>query len=44
MESSGEQEKKSTILCEDGIEQTIPWDHHLPSLGKPHDAKPWSSG
>ena len=30
--------------CEDGIEKSVPRDHQLSSLGKPHDANQWSSG
>ena len=30
--------KKIHYLCEGGIEQSVHWDHPLPSLGKPHVA------
>ena len=30
--------KKNNPLCEDGVEISVPRDHHLSSLGKPHDA------
>ena len=28
-----------SIICDDGIEKSVPLDHRLSSLGKPHDAK-----
>ena len=31
-------------VCEDGIEITVPRDHHLSSIGKPRDANWWSFG
>ena len=31
-------------LFEEGVEKSIPRDHRLSSLGKPRDAKQWSSG
>ena len=31
--------KKKNYLCEGWIEKSIPRDHRLSSLGKPHDAK-----
>ena len=33
---NGEQEKES-IICDYGIEKSIPRDHHLSSLGMPQD-------
>ena len=36
--------KNIHYLCEDGIEKSFPYDHHLSSLGKPCDAKWLSSG
>ena len=35
--------KRIHYLCEDGIENSVPRDHYLPSLSKPCDAKLWSS-
>ena len=34
---SGEQEKNS-LSCKDGIEKSVPHDHHLSSDGKPPNA------
>ena len=34
--------KKNPLICEDGIEMSVPRNHHLSSLGKPRDAK-WRS-
>ena len=31
--------RKTPFFCEGEIEKSVPWDHSLPSLGKPHDAK-----
>ena len=39
----GVQEKES-IECEGLIEKSVPHDHCLASLGKPPDARQWSSG
>ena len=41
---NGVQEKESHYLCEGGIEKSVPHDHHLSSLVKPHDDNRWSSG
>ena len=30
--------KKNPLYGEDGIEKSVPHDHRLSSLGKPHDA------
>ena len=30
--------KKNPLLCEDGIEKSVPRNHRLSSLGKPGDA------
>ena len=35
---NGEQEKESIIHFEDRIENSVPRDHRLSSLGKPRDA------
>ena len=32
--------KRIHYSCEGGIEKSLPQDHRLSSLGKPHDAKP----
>ena len=32
--------KQTHYWCEDGIEKSVPRDHHLSSLSKPCDAKP----
>ena len=37
-------QEKIHYLCEDGIENSVPRDHHLSSLSKPCDVKRWSSG
>ena len=29
--------KKNPYFCEDGIENSVPHDHHLSSLGMPRD-------
>ena len=31
-------------MCEDGIEESVPHDHRLSSLGKQRDANRWSLG
>ena len=36
---NGEQEKESVSCVRVIKEKSVPWDHHLSSLGKPHDAK-----
>ena len=36
---NGEQEKNTLFVCEDGIEKSVPLDHHSSSLGIPRDAK-----
>ena len=36
--NKGMQEKES-IMCEGQIEKSVPRDHSLTSLGKPHDAR-----
>ena len=35
--------KRIHYSCEEGIEKSVPRDHRLSSLGKPRDAKRWSS-
>ena len=30
--------KRINYSCEDGIEKSVPHDHHLSALGKPGDA------
>ena len=42
--NSGEHEKGINYSCESRIEKSVPRDHLLSSLGKPRDAKRWSSG
>ena len=36
--------KKNKLSCEGRIEKSVPRDHRLSSLGKPHDVKRRSSG
>ena len=36
--------KRIYYSYENGIEKSVPRDHHLSSLGKPRDANRWSSG